>query len=429
MRHDLAKRLSDFLKSDKEGTFYVGHATVLARLNGKLVLVDPVFPKALFLDSWLFFPDLAISQDLLEKIDAVFISHCHEDHYDPPLLRGLMRGKPIYICENRMGFSEILEDKNLNVKTLKPFEKEDIFPGVSAIAIPSDHNDIDSSFVVQSSTFGFFQGNDNFFDAGSLQKAVQVAGKVHHAFIPFAYVWWYPFCLTSITAEQRVAEAKRLCSKNMAIGARMERAFQAELIVPSAANLVFYEDSHLNREIASPFDFLDYARDHEPDISSNCKALFSGDYSLRENGSSEVFSQLWSKNDYFAYLKEFLDARNATLPENPTRDSISLKEAERYQKKLTGMHLPKITKKLYFRRSDLANWALEVDMQDYSVRPVHEGMFSDNSLTFDIQPFAFEKWIAGDISLETVLNSQRFSVFRSPEVFEENVWTILRNHF
>jgi len=425
------KRLSNFLKSKQDGTFYTGHASVLVKIGEKKYLIDPVNTKPLFLESWLFFPDLVIDRALLDSVDGVFISHCHEDHYDPALLRSLKKSIPIYITKGRIGFEEILNDTSLNVKPISPWELTEIDPDVKVLCLPSDHNDFDSSFVIKGKSFSAFQGNDNFLDEASILKAKKIVGKVDHSYIPFAYVWWYPFCLTSLSVEQRRSEAKRLSSLNMKIGALIAETFESDLVVPSAANLVFYEsaDSILNREIASPYDFVKYAKANHPAIAESSKALFAGDYALKTKEGIEIQSQNMTQEEYFSRLNQFLIYVNEQRPPANTRSNINSKDLAVLQSKLSKVDFEKFDLDLYFRRIDLPDWALKVSMMDYSCDIVNNPEKEKGTITFDIQQHAFEWWLEGKVNLETILNSQRFLVHRNPEEFNPKVWNVLRSYF
>ena len=61
--------LKKFLESDNDGTFFVGHASVLARIDHKLIMIDFVRNINFFLDSWFFFPKLEWSNDLIKKLE------------------------------------------------------------------------------------------------------------------------------------------------------------------------------------------------------------------------------------------------------------------------------------------------------------------------------------------------------------------------
>ena len=74
---------------------WLGHSTVLLKIDGTTILTDPVFSYRAGLNLRLFTlgakrlvaPALAIRE--LPKIDVVLLSHAHFDHFDIPSLRAL----------------------------------------------------------------------------------------------------------------------------------------------------------------------------------------------------------------------------------------------------------------------------------------------------------------------------------------------------
>jgi L-ascorbate metabolism protein UlaG (beta-lactamase superfamily) len=74
---------------------WLGHSTVLLKIDGVTILTDPVFSSRAGIGLGLFTlgikrlvePALAIAE--LPKIDVVLLSHAHMDHFDLPSLRRL----------------------------------------------------------------------------------------------------------------------------------------------------------------------------------------------------------------------------------------------------------------------------------------------------------------------------------------------------
>jgi L-ascorbate metabolism protein UlaG (beta-lactamase superfamily) len=74
---------------------WIGHSTVLLKIDGATILTDPVFSARIGVNlglltlgvTRLVAPALAISE--LPKIDLVLLSHAHFDHFDLPSLRAL----------------------------------------------------------------------------------------------------------------------------------------------------------------------------------------------------------------------------------------------------------------------------------------------------------------------------------------------------
>ena len=90
------KDLTNFLSNDDDGVFYTGHASILVRLDKKKYLFDYINNTNFYRNSWIFFPNQIIDNRLF-NVDAVFVSHIHQDHYDPSLLRKFQKKKFQYM--------------------------------------------------------------------------------------------------------------------------------------------------------------------------------------------------------------------------------------------------------------------------------------------------------------------------------------------
>ncbi|MBM3739337.1 MAG: MBL fold metallo-hydrolase [Acidobacteria bacterium] len=74
---------------------WLGHSTVLMKIDGMTVITDPVFSNRAGIDLWiatlgikrLVHPALPVRK--LPKIDLILLSHAHMDHFDLPSLRAL----------------------------------------------------------------------------------------------------------------------------------------------------------------------------------------------------------------------------------------------------------------------------------------------------------------------------------------------------
>ena len=115
-KEKFSKELSKFLDSNNDGVFYIGHASILVRLNNKKFIFDVIKNTNFYNNSWLFFPS-QINDKRIFDVDAVFVSHIHGDHYDPNLLTKLQQKNiPIYILDGRPGFIKDLKSKKIKFK-------------------------------------------------------------------------------------------------------------------------------------------------------------------------------------------------------------------------------------------------------------------------------------------------------------------------
>ena len=113
---------------------WVGHATVLLRIDGMTVLTDPVLSNRIGVGMGLFTggprrlvaPAIAVKN--LPKIDLILISHAHFDHLDRPTLDKLPKRTPIVTAGSTqdlirdLGFRQVTElrwDESATIANLK----------------------------------------------------------------------------------------------------------------------------------------------------------------------------------------------------------------------------------------------------------------------------------------------------------------------
>ena len=78
----------EFLNSEKDGILWLGHASVLIRLSGKTILLDPVFGNPSLIERYF---ELPTPIEKIKRVDYVLISHDHRDHMDEATIKADFR--------------------------------------------------------------------------------------------------------------------------------------------------------------------------------------------------------------------------------------------------------------------------------------------------------------------------------------------------
>jgi len=281
--------LDAFFESEDDGVLYVGHASILARLSGKTFLFDPVGLSSPYFDCWVFFPPQVMDPRLLE-VDAVVVSHSHQDHFDTDFLKLFPAATPIYIVEGRPMFSQMCAEAGVKVTELPANQLAEIAPGVEIYAVLHETNGIDASLAIRNGRFCVYHGNDNYVSAERLGALKAAVGHVDVGCVPFAYIHWYPFLLEGVNPEWRDREARRLMDQYLDLGIAQAELLDAEVVIPFGANLVYYDDadSVMNRAALSPLDFVTYAQVKPARHPLRYWPMFAGDLVMKSSGQTTL---------------------------------------------------------------------------------------------------------------------------------------------
>lgn len=192
---------------------YVGHATVLAELDGVRLLTDPVLRGRV---GPLRRHGPPPAPGLTQRLDALLVSHLHHDHADLPSLRRVDRDVPLLVSPGagrffeRRGFSAVVE--------LAPGESTRI-GAVTVTATPARHPS-KSRFERDSQAVGFllsgerrriyFAGDTDLFD-----QMTELGDGLDLALLP---IWgWGPSIGPGHLDPERAARAAALLSPRIAV--------------------------------------------------------------------------------------------------------------------------------------------------------------------------------------------------------------------
>lgn len=176
---DPSKALKDFIAyGEADAITWIGHASFLVRLDGVVVLTDPIFSKRASPVNWagperLFPPGLQIED--LKNIDVLVISHAHYDHLDTQTLDRLPNRETITAVVP-LGLGKYFVERNFGRVIEMDWYDEFGLPSNTGnfrlTAYPAVHWSSRSLFDMNETlwmSFGFSAGGHSVFHSGDTE--------------------------------------------------------------------------------------------------------------------------------------------------------------------------------------------------------------------------------------------------------------------
>ncbi len=281
------------------------------------IVCDPWLGKA-DNNAWLSFPLHEKGSTLLNDInpDFIYISHLHNDHFDPKLLKKFKNKKKVKIIIKKfnnerlkskikeLNFSKILEVEAWKKFTLNKELKITIIPqqtnNKDEIDTKIDY-DLDTSILIQSNKTKkiFYNNVDNPLSTNDIKNLTKFVKKKYKRNIdvtcfPVGAASEYPHCF--INVNKRI-EKKRVIDQSVKLTKEKLNIIKPKIFFPAGGNYMIYgKFTYLNSYIAQP--------DNYKKIFINFKKLNIKGFNI-EGGNSIFFK----KNDWSSTIKQNLEKK------------------------------------------------------------------------------------------------------------------------
>ena len=418
--------LDAFFGASDDGVLYVGHASILVRLSGKTFLFDPVGLSSPYFDCWVFFPAQVMDPRLL-AVDAVIVSHCHQDHFDTAFLKLFPPTTPIHIVEGRPMFSQMCAEAGIEVVELPAERLTEIAPGVEIYAVLHETNGVDASLAIRNAHFCVYHGNDNYVSAPTLQRLKDAVGRVDVACVPFAYIHWYPFLLEGVDPAWRDAEARRLMDVYLDKGVEQAEILDAQVVIPFGANLVYWDDafSVMNRAALSPLDFVAYARTKPARHPQRYRPMFAGDTVMKRPDGLEVVCKARSEAGFRAEMQAALQS-SATRPPEPPADAVTPPaDLSWLQARLRQHASGRFEHRIRVEGPGPRPVKVEIDLDTQTAAVVDDWRFGAPYHHFRLEAEPMLRWLDRTVTLEGVIGMRRFRIERVPERYDPAILAVI----
>tara|TARA_B110000858_G_scaffold123763_1_gene141118 strand:+ start:401 stop:1720 length:1320 start_codon:yes stop_codon:yes gene_type:complete len=428
--HKRSRDLTIFLNSDDDGVFYTGHASILVRLNKKKYLFDYINNTNFYRNSWIFFPNQIIDNRLFD-VDGVFVSHIHQDHYDPNLLRKFQKKNiPIYILDGRPGFKNSLKKERIKAKYIQVKKKTYINKDTWVYGCLHEYNDIDSSMLISNNKLSVYHGNDNFITNKTLIPFKKKVGSIDVACIPFAYINYYPYLLNGISKEINKSEATRIENLFMNYGIQQSRILKPKIIIPFGSNLFHLDNPkcEMNRGVATPSDFVNYAKKKDKSFYKNYKTMLSGSFLLKKDNKIKLSYEEISQKKFNNELIKFTNKKKKLAKKNKKIKIININKiklkviCEKIKKNKN-----KVNHNIVVSPKSKKDTKIIINLRNDTVIQVKQTKIPEKCHYFIVEDNEFNLWLNNKITFEEVLGTRRFRYNRNPNIYRVEINQIYTN--
>jgi UDP-MurNAc hydroxylase len=252
---------------------YIGHACMLVESGGTRILMDPWLTDPAYHGTWWHYPPLELGVRDLPKIDYLYVSHEHLDHFDPPTLRQLDKDVHVVIADySRKRFRERL--LGLGFRTVTEIEFGRPFrcngSGLTLRLIPPDRAWDDSAILVTDGQTTLLNVNDCHLDDATLERLGREE-RIDLAFLTFTGASQYPGCFEFSLASkiERWRESKEAHVQEFVHWAKLLRTARA---VPAAGNFALLAPDQLflntPHYVNTPQEAVERLRAEAPEIEA-----------------------------------------------------------------------------------------------------------------------------------------------------------------
>ena len=240
---------------------FIGNAGgIFIGSKGSKILCDPWIIDGVFEGSWYHYPPLKTKINDLKNVDAIYLSHIHQDHYDEryfnfskktPII--LLNEGPNFLKKNliKKGYQNLIEIKNDQTIKFKEFKLTMYKPFTKHIFEESIiGNLIDSALVLNDNDTVAINFNDNRPDKNSCSYLKNKFKKIDLAMLNYNAAGPYPSCFDNLDENEKIIENEKILKRNFDHLCDIIPALKPKSVLPFAGSYIiggknYYKNKYL----------------------------------------------------------------------------------------------------------------------------------------------------------------------------------------
>ena len=418
---------------------YYGNAMMLLKGKSSSVLCDPWVTFDRTSKSGLFtFPELKLSREDVKAIkpDFIYITHTHEDHFDPETLGLFPKNQPILVS--------YYPNNNFTKKNVEALGFTDVRvadPEEGLALNGSDHcwlepngiyDDVDSLGVFSMDGFQILNANDNPYDDDQCHNLKKRFGQLDLACVPFSFQGPYPAFYENLSDEERRTEARKKALRNYEQMLSYVKTLEPRLYFPFAAGAVYGGRKALmfpHYGVGTAQESMEFVKERgvqaKPVLISQC-----GTYDLAANQALSEYEPL-SYDDQIEYLRDIASRpgpfeQNGLFNIQPSEWidlTVALSRARERQK--VWQDRKGIVSDSVFLIDCGQEWLYRFCLADLSVRKTREDQITDEAYEIFRMPYSLLIGMLTKHYNYSNVKTQHMTFFRKPNIFNRDLHILM----
>jgi len=405
----------------------VGSASLLIEWNGFNILTDPWIEGSAVFDSWINYPPSGIKVSDLPKINAIWISHEHSDHFNQHTLSLIDKSIPIYVPDfDDCRLEKLVRKLGFNNVTNMPHGKLfSLSEKINAVSFASGSFWNDNILYLQLGGFTILNVND----AGFNWNIPKIVGKVDMVCSQFSPASGYPATWTHIDNQKKL---ELMQARNLGILKMMKQIVDfcdADYLLPFANFNELYQPDHRKYVEMQPKNRLNSVIDFFKNDKVKIIDLLPGEsWDGKENTfHKQTDREKFYKKDFlFNYLiKKFeLEQKNKVS----SKFDLTHKEIQEYFEKFNESELTKKIGKysVFFNVSfNERSLGALIKFENGKIFYDPKEEISTADMTMSCPGNIIQDIIRNDLSWDEISSGYWSTFSRNPDVYNVALWQLL----
>ena len=283
---------------------------------------------------------------------------------------------------------------------------------------------------ISNNKLSVYHGNDNFITNKTLIPFKKKVGSIDVACIPFAYINYYPYLLNGISKKINKSEATRIENLFMNYGIQQSRILKPKIIIPFGSNLFHLDNPkcEMNRGVATPSDFVNYAKKKDKSFYKNYKTMLSGSFLLKKDNKIKLSYEEISQKKFNNELIKFTNKKKKLAKKNKKIKIININKiklkviCEKIKKNKN-----KVNHNIVVSPKSKKDTKIIINLRNDTVIQVKQTKIPEKCHYFIVEDNEFNLWLNNKITFEEVLGTRRFRYNRNPNIYRVEINQIYTN--